>query len=392
MKRTTLFLSMALLATGTVFAQKQKKPNINKALKMWQDSDLISAQTEIDRAIKNEKLQKKGKTWYYRGLIYASIDTSATISVDSALQTAMESFAKADELADGKEYYISDGNGFPLLKSQQIESLWQVYLNMGVVAFENKQNEEAALAFEKSSVVNPQDTTGYLYAGLSFQNAKNFDNALGNYNKYFEVGGKSANVYGSMIYIMSIEQEDSDGALVLIKKAKEAFPANALFLKQEIDIFIKLDKVSEAITGLEKAIEAEPNNAQLYFSLAVMYDNLNNKEKAIEAYETSVKINPDFYDAHFNLAVLKYNSVVEIVKERNSLGISASDLKKSEKMDIQIQKKFKEILPIWKKVHEISPKDATPLETLKYIYSQLKMYDEAEEIQAKLAEINSSEE
>jgi tetratricopeptide (TPR) repeat protein len=392
MKKTTLFLLVAMMSTGIVFSQKVKKPNINKALKMMQAGELADAQSEIDRASTDEKLQSNGKTWYYRGLIYASIDTSSTASADNALQIAMESFAKADELGkEGTEYYISDANGLPLLKSQQIQTLWGVYLNQGVTAFQNKVNKDAVAAFEKSSMVNPQDTTGYLYAGLASQNDKSYENALKNYEKYLEVGGLSADVYASMIYIVGTEQKDNDGALALIQKAKTAFPQNTLFPKQEIDILIKLDKVDEAVAGLEKAIAAEPENAQLRFSLGVMYDNLKNKEKAIEAYEGSITADPDFYNAHFNLAVLRYNDVIEMVKERNDLGITAADLKKSVQMDKDIDVELKKVLPNWEKVHEMDAKDTTPMETLKYIYVQLKMMDKAEAMQTKLDNSNPGE-
>ena len=390
MRKTTLILLVAALATGTMFAQKQKKPNINRALKMMQEGDLANAKVEIDRASTNEKLQTNGKTWYYRGLIYASIDTSATITSDNALETAMESFTKSDQLAkEGNEYFISDANGLPLLKTQQIQNLWGFYLNQGVEAFQSKLNEDATVAFEKSSLVNPKDTTGFLYAGLASQNAKNYDNALKNYTKYLEVGGKSSEVYGSMIYIVGTEQKDNEGALELIGKAKKAFPTNTLFGKQEIDILIKLDKVDEAIAGLEKAVAAEPNNPQLYFSLGVMYDNLKNKEKAIGAYEASINADPNYYNSNFNLAVLRYNDVVEMVKERNNLGISATDLKKSKDMDIEIQKQLKDVLPNWEKVHELNPEDVTPIEQLKYIYAQLKMYDKAETMQAMLDKMSA---
>jgi tetratricopeptide (TPR) repeat protein len=304
----------------------------------------------------------------------------------------MESFAKADELAKGgSEYYTADANGLPVLKTQQIQTLWGVYLNQGVEAFQNDDNEAAVIAFEKSSLISPADTTGYLYAGLAAQNSKKYEIAMKNFEKYFEVGGESADVYGSMIYILGTERKDNEGALALIKKAKTAFPTNQLFPKQEIDILIKLDKVDEAVAGLEKAIQAEPNNAQLYFSLGVMYDNLKKKDEAIAAYEGSIKADSEYYNAHFNLAVLRYNDVIEMVKQRNDLGISAADLKKSEKMDVEINVLLKKVIPNWEKVHAMNDKDTTPMETLKYIYVQLKMYDKAEAMQAKLDEANATE-
>ncbi len=78
--------------------------------------DLALAKEIIDQATTYEKTKDDGKTWYYRGLIYATLDTTsnpqyATLS-ENALTIAMESFKKSDELADGKEYYITGANWF----------------------------------------------------------------------------------------------------------------------------------------------------------------------------------------------------------------------------------------------------------------------------------------
>src|SRR5687767_15582204 len=108
MKRV-IFL-MLMLGSAAAFAQKQQKPNIGKALKAMQEGKLNEAKDMIDAATTYEKTMNDGKTWYYRGLIYASLDTTSNESFKSLepqpLKVALESFAKADQLGKaGSEYF-----------------------------------------------------------------------------------------------------------------------------------------------------------------------------------------------------------------------------------------------------------------------------------------------
>ena len=70
----------------------------------------------IDLATTYEKTMNDGKTWYYRGLIYTSIDTTSNEAYKAlapdAFTTAMESFKKGDELNGGKEHFIQDAWAF----------------------------------------------------------------------------------------------------------------------------------------------------------------------------------------------------------------------------------------------------------------------------------------
>ena len=68
---------MLMLSAVAVSAQKKQKPNINKALKSLQEGQLAEAKEMIDAATTYEKTMDDGKTWYYRGLIYAAIDTTS---------------------------------------------------------------------------------------------------------------------------------------------------------------------------------------------------------------------------------------------------------------------------------------------------------------------------
>ena len=391
MKRIILLLAACAIA-GYSFGQK--KPKINQAEKSRSEGNLGEAKEIIDAAIEHEKTKDDGKTWYYRGLIYASLDTTTNPQYQNLaqdpLKTAMEAFAKAEELNKGNsDYYISDANGLPILKSQQLQTLWGHYLNKGVENYQAQKTGEAVKFFTKTQYVMPEDTTGYIYAGLAAQSGKDFKTAAENYYKLInDLDYHSPDIYNSLIYIEGTVNENPEKALDLIRQAKKQFPDNLDFAKSEINALIQMDKVDEAKSELEAAIAKEPDNSNLYFTLGVMQEELGNKEKAKEAYQKAVDLDPKNFNATFNLAVINYNDAVELIKKKNNLGISAADLKKAKEMQTEVNEKLKAALPYWEKILELEPNNRTALESLQYSYSQLKMNEKALEVTEKLEALN----
>lgn len=387
MKRNILFLMIMAIS---VVAFGQKKPKINNALKAAQEGNLEEAKAIIDQAIVHDKTKDDAKTWYYRGLIYAAIDTTSNGGIQNGandpLRKSMEAFNKAIELNEGKsELYISGPNGLPVLRSQQVQQIWGYYLNKGVVAFQNSDMEEAIESFTRSQIVMPEDTTGYIYAGLAAQSAQKYDIAAENYYKLInDLNHHNADIYNSLIYIEANIRENDEKALELIRTAREKFPENKDLAKTEINVLIRLDRADEAKAELEEAIANEPQNPDLYFSLGVMEDELGNSEKALAAYEKAVEADPNHLNANFNLAVIHFNQAVETYKQRNSLGISSSEIKKGKELEKKANEQLRTALPYWEKVRSLDPKNRVALEQLRYIYIQLKDNTKAEEIQAEL--------
>ncbi|MTI38109.1 tetratricopeptide repeat protein, partial [Fulvivirga lutimaris] len=309
MKRIIVLMLVVLVAG---YSYGQKKPKINQAEKARSEGNLGEAKNILDEAIEHEKTKDDGKTWYYRGLLLASLDTTSNPEyqslVDDPLRKAMESFAKADDLEKGNSgFYTTDAIGLPVTKEQQIETLWSYYLNKGVENYQNDENSEAYKYFEKTTVVKPQDTTGYIYAGSVAQAGKEYDKALKNYYHLInDLDYKGRDTFYSVIYIEGVVNEDSEKALEVIRKAKTVFPGDRDFAKSEISALVKLGRQEEAQKELETAIAAEPDNANLRYTLGVMYDETGNPDKAKEAYMSSLEVDPDYLNARFNLAVLYY--------------------------------------------------------------------------------------
>ena len=381
MKR--LLIMLAVIAMVGV-SYGQKKPKINQALKEMQDGNLGAAKEIIDDAIEYEKTMDDGKTWYYRGLIYSALDTTTNPEyqnlVDDPLKVAMAAFAKADEMNKGNsDYFLNDPvTMLPTPKSQQLSNLWAYYLNKGVESYQADDIEGAVYNFDRTTVVLPEDTTGYIYAASAAQTMQDYDRAAKYYYTLInDLNYQSADTYNALLYIETQVNKDNEKALELAREAKQAFPNDSRFAKTEINLLIQMGKADEARAGLEQAIAAEPNNPDLYFSLGVMNEELGDKEGALKAYEKSVEVDPNYFNGNYNLAVLKYNQAVELLKERNNLGISAADQKKAREMDAEINEKLKQALPVWEKVNQLEPNNKQTLETLQYIYVQLKMNDKA---------------
>jgi len=359
MKRVLIMLLMIVVA-GVSYGQK--KPKINQALKAMQDGELGEAKEIIDAAIEHEKTKDDGKTWYYRGLIYAALDTTSNSTYqnldDDPLKEAMAAFNKADELNSGNsDYFLNDPNtSLPTPKSQQLTMLWSHYLNKGVEAYQNDNIEDAIYNFERTTIVQPEDTTGYIYAASAAQANQEYDRAAQHYYTLInDLDYKDPDIYNALLYIETNINKNNEKGLEIAREAKAAFPEDSRFAKTEINLLIQDGKADEARAGLEQAIAAEPDNPDLYFSLGVMNEELGNKEAALKAYEKSIEVDPSYFNGTYNLAVMKYNEAVALLKERNNLGISSADQKKAREMDAEIDTKLKEALPVWQKVNELEP-------------------------------------
>ena len=342
-----------MLMAVTAFAQKTPKPNINKALDAFKKGKLDEAKTIIDMATTYEKTMNNGDTWYYRGLIYAALDTTSNAAYQGLatepLKTAMESFEKADQLAKaGKEYSITGPDGFiPILKPQQLEGLANYYLDRGMKKFQHEEDYEASLKdldkttliFEKGMKTYGNDTLTYFVQGLANNAAEHHDAAIEAFNKYFEKGGKSKDAYISLYQIYSGPKEDKQKALEIIQKGKAQHPGNPDFPQQEISLLIELNKIDEAKGNLERAIEKEPENAIAHFQLGYVNDQLGNLEEARKNYQNSLKYDPSHFLSQYLLANTYLVPVDKTTKEINALGISQADQKKKPAL---IQRRVKE--------------------------------------------------
>jgi len=423
-------LILSLVAVISFSGYAQKKPKANKALNYLKKGELAMAKDEIDRAVKDEKQGADAKTWYYRGLIYCALDTTSNAEIqalsDNAVVVAAESFEKADELNTGKELYISDESGFPILKSQQIDYFWGQFLNEGAGYYNEQEYESALEYFEKSIALKPNDTTAYLYAGTVAAMADMRGEALTYFYKTKELGMKDREVYGSIINLERSYNKDTAAALAVVREAIDTFEDNDSFKKEEINILIMTNQVDDAKQKIQENIDSDPDNETLYYSLGFLLDQTgtnagkkadalngqlvsarqngddekiatlekqiaeleaeeaSSKAAAVEAYKKALEIKPDYFEANFNTGVYYYNEAIAKQNEINNLGISKEDQAKRKELQPLVPQYFKNARPYFEAAIATNPDDVSILETLELIYMQIGEDEKAKEITSRL--------
>lgn len=373
-----------ILAAICLTGYSQKKPKISTALSEMEKGNLSEAKTIIDAAIEHEKTMNVAKTWYYRGQIYAALDTAA--NEEGALEESLKSFDKALELdPEQKSINAFTATGLENIDSKK-QGYYAYYYNEAINAYNAETFDEATIHFETAFFINPSDTNAILNAAYSASASGNDEKAKANYEKSLEAGVKELTVY-LQLYNYAVKEERLEDGLDIIRKAKAIYPSNIDVAKYEINLLMQLEKTDEARDGLVEAIKAEPENADLLFSLGVLEEELGNEEAAMNAYKQALEANPDHYNSNFNVGVFMFNEANELIKEKNAL--SYKEVSKNKELTTKIDDKLTVALPTWEKLYSLNGTDQTVLETLGYIYNSLKMTDKYNKIQDELDAISN---
>ena len=369
-----LMTTLMVFAITVTFGQGK---NVNKANALLTKGELKEAAEMIEPAITFEKTMNKGRTWYIRAEIYDKIAQDEALSKEfpDALKKAAESYKKTIALE-------KDGSTYHGLSEVAYEQLYGSALNKGVESYNSGDYETAYDNFMDVSMINPEDTTGYLYGAMMAQELERYDDAIKNYDKLFELGNYSKSALGSVIYIYNTEKEDPEKALEYIKIAQEKYPDDNDFQRQEVDILIKMDKLDDAIVQLKNAISHEPENALLVSNLAMLYDMTEHYDSAEVYYKKALDMEPENRNALINLAVLYIGKGDAIMHKVNEMSIKEFN-KHIDKAEKESAIEYKKALPLLERVLAKDENDELGLQNMQAVYAKLKDGDNAEKVYEK---------
>ncbi|HYG03068.1 MAG TPA: tetratricopeptide repeat protein [Chryseosolibacter sp.] len=372
-----------MLAAISLQAQKQPKPNLNKVLSMLQEGKLAEAKDMADAATTYEKTKDDGKTWYYRGLVYATIDTTAgnpvKESVNDPFGIAMKSFAKADSIDSNNEFFVSSSAGI-FTKSQQMEMLANHYLNTAlkqyqeepIASLENMDKTKKIAETQLKTYAN--DTLTYYVGALVANEQEQWDRAIEDATKYIEKGGTSRDMYLILYQIYSREESkmDSVKALEIVRAAKKKFTSDATFPRIEIEMLVQQNKVEEAKANLKEQLNREPNDKQLHYFLGYINTTLKLHEEARENFVAALKVDPTYFDAQYALANTYLIDVDKLTKEWSAVGSSQAESKKRSELIQKRVKAAETAIPYLEKAEQMKAPDSDTqievLEKLKLLY------------------------
>ena len=390
MKRVVYLILFSFLAVVPIQAQ------MGAAISHYNNKKYDKAKEKIDDCLNSEKLKKKSKMWYYRGMIYIGVAQNPT-SIYGALKeanpdamfVAHDAFKKAMELEPKKRGYYKDS------RKAMDAYLYPLAVNEGVGLYQSKQKERALKAFELGQTLKPKELVSFIYGGdvarelkmndkyeaalkaiskfepkaFSILAKKDLDKLTDPAAKEARLKKEKARYVGALVFLYRDTKQYEKGVAAVDEGLKE-FPNDEKLRALQVELYVKTDKLDQAIKNLEAAIEKDPKNVQNYVNLGIIYEKSGNAEKAEETYKRCLKVDPDNYNANYNMAVLPYNQAASIIKEINDLTLPQYN-KKGKKMEAAAAANFKKSLPYFEKLEKQKPKDGSILRPLGQIYNFL---------------------
>ena len=378
-----------IVCTATVIGQPN---NRTSAYFSYQDytadisnvSALIEAKENIDKAIVHEKTAQDEKTWRYCGDIYfalaSSQDTALASYAEGALTMAVDSYNNCLKFQTKKT---------PVDEvKQKLIFCANFAANRAIEGYNANNFSPASKDFEYSATIRKDvdgtfDTLAIYNAGLCAEKAEEYDRAISLYRQCLEVNYQGGRMYFDVAKILEMQGQEEE-ALELLNEGINKFPEDQLLLTSAINIYLKLDKVDEALANLSLAIEREPNNPSYYFARGTLNEKKGDLEAAANDYLGAIGVDSNHYEANYNMGAMYVNRAGEISEEMNALPFNAQ--KEYDAKDQERKELYAKAIPYLESAYRIQPDDQVVISTLMQLYGKVGNNDGYQKMKEQLAE------
>lgn len=406
MRKVLLTLSLAVILTGGVFAQKSNVKAAERIAKK-ENADFKEAESLIDLALKNPETMNSAKTWYVAGFIQNQKFDAENVKQVLGKKANEEVMYKA--LGESIPYFMKaiELDNMPNEKgkikpryTKKIKDLLvanHVYLiNAGAHYFDKQEYEKAYGYFDKylnikkleifkDEAIAQPDSQSMQIGFFAAVAASQFDRqkALEIYNEIKNVDYRQVDVYQYLAYEY-LQDKDTVSYMNTLEEGMAKFPDESYFRLNLINMYIFTGKIDQAINSLEKAIELEPNKPELYDVLGSVYEAdspQKDLEKAESYYRKALEINPEYKESIANLGRIYYNKALEVQSNPKL------DRMTKKEYEVEIQKAqdlFRKALPFFEKAHKLDSEESQYRVALRGIYYNLNMGPELEAIEKEM--------
>lgn len=383
---------LTLVLAGSTLGALAQNVNVVSAYNYMNDGKLDKAVEFIEPAVLDPKTGATEKAWRYRADIYRLIalgeDAEMKAKFPNALDLAVESYLKANELDTKGSYKVENVKALGALQGQS--------LNAGNDAFTAKNYDEAIARYGMSERIakafGQVDTNAIFNSALAYESKGDAQGAIKRYREALEVGYNKPEIYR---YISGLQRKSDDlnGAIATVKEGRTKFPDNKDLILDEMSYLLAADRSEEAEGSVALAIEKDPNNAVLYSVQGSLFDKKASAatdakdevamntwyDKAEQAYKSSIEKDPTYFDAYFNIGVL-YNNRAAFEYEKCNAIKSDTEYMKCKKVADDI---YLKAVPYFEKAHEMDAKDAQTMQQLMKLYAKTGDQAKYEAIKAK---------
>jgi hypothetical protein len=297
MKRITIVFLLLFALSVTNYAQDVKK--VRTVLTLAQipkagSQKLDDAKTEIDKVMADSKNQSSAEAWALKTEIYGLVAGDETLKAkypDADVQ-ALQALKKYLEL-DPTEKILKEDH------YTGINPIYASLFNSGVKLYNDKNWEAASDKFNNvvdiSDILIKRkwsnssfDTTAYLYAGVTAQNAKKEAEAAKFYGALAEHKVKGKDYEGIYEYLTKYNLNNKNEAdfRKYIALAKEAYPTNDLWSDLENLYMTKNANLEDISKKFDTDDAAGTLNSSAYFDMGNFFVN-DKKVKDLEPAQRS---------------------------------------------------------------------------------------------------------
>ena len=368
MKKITLF---ALLCLSVSLIHAQSVDDVKKYLILGQFKE---GKTELDKAMGNAKFSGKAEAWLMKMAIYG------VLAIDEKEKNEALKEQYAGEAYKAFKKYMEMEPALTLMTSPEYKD-YPVYLyNAFTISGYNDYTKEkwepsfekfkvasslSDMLIEKKIIVSAVDTTVVYLAGITAQNSKHTEEAIGYYRRLADIrmtGEDYENMYKYLVFNFFLKKDFTN-----FEKYKAI--GASLYPKTEYFTFDKLDfaydlatSFDERVKMLEEVLTAEPNNAKGNLLLAeIIYDTLNSSRdgavlpanaaeleaRMIALFNKAASLNPGdimpylFLGEHLYIKAQQINEAraahAKAMQARTKPGVKASpeDIAKRDQLDKQ---------------------------------------------------------
>ena len=421
-----IILSLIILGLFQLsYSQKKELKTIDKQVKAGEYENAINTINSIKTLIDAADDKTKAKYYYLKGMARYQ---NGNGSFDNKILSIKDfNEAKKIEVSGTKIYTSKIDNIFT--------DLFNSFINDSRTALEIKNYKNSYMNLEAAYNVSNKDTL-YLYnAALVATEAKDYNIALGFYEKLIDLGysGVSMNYYAvekesgkeqvfqdeksrnfSVDVIGTHESPRDEMAesveidilrsVAAIYKTKEKFLKSIEYLEKaklinendinlillESNIRWDMGEVDTYQRLISKALEIEPNNVDLIFNLGVVNADKGNFDDAISYYDKAIEIDPNYTKAYLNAAALILEKEGPMIEEMNSLGMSTADYNRYDELKIERENLYKNAIPYLEKVYNFENDNLSAARTLKNIYSALGDTEQENKYKVIVAELENN--
>lgn len=297
-----------------------------------------------------------------------------------ALNSAFDALKKAYDLDPN----IMTGKGY-MVATDMLNQFNTDGMNLYNLGEKSKAADLFVKAAETNQMMGNVDSVMIYYAGVSYNEAGEYDKAIEYLNKAREIGYDQQGGVDSYIAYIQQQQGKDEDAIATLEAAIVKYPTNNQLVTQLIDLYVQTKRSPDKVVAmLEQAKKLDPSNGALYLLEGSLWDQMGDADKAEAAFLEATKVEPDNYIGYMNAGIMKARKGDKLIQQAQALDLK--DVKGYNALIEQAIPFYDGAIELLEKAHEIKPDDITVVGLLKSLYYQ--KVSDGPEMEAKFNHYN----